>query len=94
LINAVLHGQVAKSIATLLADSINNRDGEGKTALMYAVGDRGLFGWKQGNRSMAATLVSLGADTHIRDSQGRTAWDLANSDAMKALLHKAMERKR
>jgi Ankyrin repeats (3 copies) len=62
-----------KDVAELLMSSINDQDGDGRTALMLAAIGAGLFGSRRGNVAIAQTLLELGADPLICDKRGFTA---------------------
>lgn len=70
------------NVATLLANSINIQDDDGKTALMYAAEGAGLFGSRRGNLSVARDPIMLGADPLLEDNKGRTAlgYAIASND--------------
>ncbi len=53
---------------------INAQDDEGKTPLMYAVKEVGL--WRDTALESVGFLVSHGADITLRDKEGKTALDL------------------
>lgn len=61
--------------------SVNAQDYLGQTALHVDV--------KEGNISAVQFLLNHGADPRIKDSQGRTAFDLAASDDMKKAFNRA-----
>jgi ankyrin repeat protein len=51
---------------------INSRDGEGRTALMWAA--------QNGRREIVAFLLAQGADVNAEDREGKKALDLAKAD--------------
>jgi ankyrin repeat protein len=57
---------------------INDRDDQGRTALMIAA--------ELGHTAAADLLVSRGADRSLRDQDGKTAADLTRDDALRAKL--------
>ena len=72
-------------VAELFSDSVNYKDNDGKTALMFAVKGAGLFGSKKGNIRIATQLINMGADTTLADNNGYTAlwWALESNKKSK-----------
>ncbi|WP_262965897.1 ankyrin repeat domain-containing protein [Methylobacter psychrophilus] len=66
-----------KKQALLFAPSVNEQDGGGKTALMFASEGAGLFGSKKGNITIIKQLLGFGADVFIKDKYRNTALDIA-----------------
>lgn len=62
-----------RKVVELLAATINEQDGEGRTALMFAATGAGAFSAKRGNLGLVKQLVELGADLSLRNRWGRTA---------------------
>jgi ankyrin repeat protein len=75
-------GKYHTEVAALLQSSVNAKDSEGKTALMFAAEGGGLFGSRRGNLSLARDLIGLDADPLIQDRGGRTAlgYAIASND--------------
>lgn len=61
---------------------VNQKDELGNTALHLAA--------KRGADKCVALLLSAGADAMVQDASGKTALELADSDAVKSLLQQAM----
>ena len=60
--------------------SIQDKDGE--TALMVAAG--------KGRIDAVKALIEAGADVNAKNSEGKTALDVAKSDEVKAILQQAL----
>lgn len=69
-----------KGIAELLSRSVNEQDGAGKTALMFASSGAGLFGSKRGNLAIVRQLVAFGADLALVNNRGQTAVGVAEME--------------
>lgn len=75
-------GKYHREVASLLSSSVNARDNQGGTALMFAAEGAGLFGARRGNLTIARHLVELGADPLVQDRRGKTAlgYAMASND--------------
>ncbi len=72
----MIHGRDGtwkSKLLVLFKDSVNCRDSQGKTALMYAAVGAGMFGSRRGNLKITSDLIALGADTLAVDKNGVTA---------------------
>jgi len=67
----------SKTVAQLFADSVNDQDRSGYTALMLASEGAGLFCSNRGNLTIIKQLLEFGADVFIKDNNGETALDKA-----------------
>ncbi|WP_298236593.1 ankyrin repeat domain-containing protein [uncultured Azohydromonas sp.] len=77
-------GRWPHRLAELFADTVNEQDGSGRTALMFASGGAGLFGSRRGNVRLVRQLLDMGADPTLQDRRGRTALGIAMEDNRKS----------
>ncbi|GLR68267.1 hypothetical protein GCM10010909_29480 [Acidocella aquatica] len=89
--------QYKPDVATMLQISVNEQDGYGVTALMFAAKGGGLFGSRRGNLTVVRHLLELGADLFLCDDPGRTALgyairsnDKGTNEAMIEFLEREM----
>jgi len=73
-----------KAIAELLTQSVNEQDGSGKTALMFASSGAGAFGSKRGSLAIIRQLVAFGADLALVNNRGQTAVGVAEMENAKS----------
>ena len=66
-------GSRHRKVVDILRSTVDEQDGDGRTALMFASTGAGLFGSKRGNLRLVKQLIDLGADLSLRDRRGRTA---------------------
>ncbi len=73
-----------KEIAALLRQSVNEQDGSGMTALMFASIGAGAFGSKRGSLAIIRQLVAFGADLALVNKRGQTAVGVAEMENAKS----------
>lgn len=74
----------SNKLANLFRESVNDQDGDGRTALMFASEGAGLMNSKRGNIGLIEQLLEFGANPLIKNKRGYTALGLASLENKKS----------